>query len=161
MFSAARPAPAGAMRLLNGPSVSWLRSSFAAIARAWSIAMRSRVASRTTRTSPCLRRKLEISSAGDSARAGVPASTRRPAITMPTIRCVIVPQIIIAHQTSAPPGRFSAANVDASRRGSALARRQVRFKIEAVTQVLALLQNVLQEGAVLVVLHHRLDQVEL
>ncbi len=45
--------------------------------------------------------------------------------------------------------------------GSALARRQVRLEIEAVTQVLALLQDVLEEGTVLLVLHHRLDQVEL
>src|SRR5579871_103371 len=41
------------------------------------------------------------------------------------------------------------------------ARRQLGLEIEAVAQILALFQNVPQERAIAVVLHHRLDQVEL
>src|SRR4029077_11541723 len=79
--------------------------------------MRSRVASRETRTSPCFRRKLEISSAGDSAAITGVASSRKPAITLPIARRVIVPQESIAHETKAMPGRFSIGNVDALRHG--------------------------------------------
>src|SRR3979411_1851800 len=40
--------------------------------------------------------------------------------------------------------------------------RQIRrLKVKTVTQILALLQNALQEGAVGVARHHRLDQIEL
>src|SRR5215468_5956631 len=78
MFSAARPARDGAIRDVNEPSASWLRFSLAAIARACSSAMRLRVASEVTRTSPCLRRKFEISSAGDeSADAECPESINK------------------------------------------------------------------------------------
>src|SRR3954466_14050212 len=79
--------------------------------------MRSRVVSRATRTSPCLRRKPEISSAGDSAAIAGAASSRKPAITPPTARRVIVPPASFVRQTSAIPGRFSIGNVDASRHG--------------------------------------------
>src|ERR1700737_575517 len=79
--------------------------------------MRSSVESRTTRTSPCLRRKLESSSAGDSAAITGAASSRKIAITVPIARRVIVPQGSIAHETSAIPGLFSIGNVAASRHG--------------------------------------------
>src|SRR5215470_14716202 len=82
MFSAARPARDGAIRDVNEPSASWLRFSLAAIARACSSAMRLSVASEVTRTSPCLRRKFEISSAGDdSADAECPKSINKDAAT--------------------------------------------------------------------------------
>src|SRR5947208_9839583 len=80
--------------------------------------MRSRVTSRATRTSPFLRRKPEISSAGDSAAIAGAASSKKPAVTPPTARCAIVPQVPIAHQTSAILGRFSIGIVDASRHGA-------------------------------------------
>src|ERR1700730_18397951 len=79
--------------------------------------MRSRAASRTTRTSPCLRRKLEISSAGGSAAITGVASSRKPAVTLPIARRVIVPRSPFARETSAKFGRFSIGNVDASRHG--------------------------------------------
>src|SRR5260364_418353 len=69
MFSAARPAFDGATRRVNGPSTSWLRSSFSAIARACSSAMRSSVASRITRPSPFLSRNAEICAAGEASSA--------------------------------------------------------------------------------------------
>src|SRR5260370_32766592 len=71
--------------------------------------MRSRVASRTTRTSPCLRRKLEISSVGDSAAITGVASSRKPAIALPIARRVIVPQESIAHETSVCPAASPSA----------------------------------------------------
>ena len=109
------PARAGAIRPENGPSTSWLRSFFAAIARACSCAMRSRVASRTTRTSPCLRRKPEINSAGNSAAIAGAVSSRKPVITLPIARSVIIPGSPIAHETSTVAAHFSIGNVDASR----------------------------------------------
>src|SRR5947209_18477463 len=115
--------------------------------------MRSRVASRTTRTSPCLRRKLEISSAGDSAAiAGNAARSRLPATAPPIARNVVVPQVLIAYQAGALPAASPLAMWTLQGAGPALACRQVRLEVEAVTQVFALLQNVFQEGAVLIVL---------
>jgi phosphoribosylcarboxyaminoimidazole (NCAIR) mutase len=61
--------------------------------------------------------EAEISSAGDSAAIAGAASSRKPAITVPIARRVIVPQGSIAHETSAMPGRFCIGNVDASRHG--------------------------------------------
>ena len=72
---------------------------------------------RTTRTSPCLRRKLEISSAGDSAAIAGPPSSRSNAIMLPIARRVIVPRKSVVRKTGAVPGRFSIGNVDASRHG--------------------------------------------
>src|SRR5689334_2077688 len=62
--------------------------------------MRSSVASRMTWGSPCLARKLEISSAGEAAMAWADmagAASSRAAIAAPTARRVI-PRKFIAHQ---------------------------------------------------------------
>src|SRR5579872_4658033 len=54
--------------------------------------MPSRVASRTTRASPCWRRKAEICSAGDPpAIAGAAASNNKTAVALPTARWAIIP----------------------------------------------------------------------
>src|SRR5258708_15014740 len=71
--------------------------------------MRSRVASRETRTSPCLRRKLEISSAGDSAAITGVASSRKPAVTLPIARRVIVPKSPLLTKPSLCPAASPSA----------------------------------------------------
>src|SRR5258705_936559 len=85
MFSAARPALAGAIRELKDPSTSWSSLSLAAIALACSSAIRLRVASMVTRRSPCFTRKSEIISAGDDSAATDPQ--KRKTIESRMVKC--------------------------------------------------------------------------